>query len=490
MSRNLLPLIEGFRDLRVAVIGDVMLDELVHGSTERLCREAPVPVVKLQEQVDAPGGAGNTAANLACLGARVALVGAIGEDELGVRLLDRLIEAHVDVTGVLPCRGDQGTLCKTRLVAGSQLLLRMDRGDPYRDAVGGHPELLSQIERACEQADVVVISDYGYGVVSEDVIALLDELQTRRPVPLVIDSKDVTRFAHLEPAAVKPNFEEVTRLLGASASMLRGEPGDQLQALGERVLSLTGARIAAVTLDSEGALIFEAGRAAYRTYARPYPDSRATGAGDTFVAAMALAMAAGADAPSAAEVASAAAAIVVGKEGTCTCSADELIDAMTGDEKIIEDLPRFSIQLEEKRRQGRRVVFTNGCFDILHRGHIAYLNAAKAQGDLLVVGVNTDGSVQRLKGPERPINCLEDRLQVLGALSCIDFLVAFEDDTPAELIRAVRPDVFVKGGDYTIETLPEASLVESLGGRIELVPYVEDHSTTGMINRMRNGAAI
>ena len=487
MNQNLLPLIESFRGLRVAVIGDVMLDELVLGATDRLCREAPVPVVKLNASSDAPGGAANTAANLAAMGAHVYLVGAVGDDEQGWRLLDCLVARGIDVTGVLRCRGDYGTLCKTRVVAGNQLLLRLDRGGPCADS--GGIDLLRQLEMAYEAADVCVISDYGYGVITGAVIERLEALQSVRPLPLVIDSKDVTRFAHLKPLAVKPNYEEVTRILGTGASALRNQTGEQLQTLGERVLALTGARIAAVTLDSEGALLFEAGRPPYRTYATPFPDSRATGAGDTFVSALALSCAAGADPPSAAEVASAAAAVVVRKEGTCTCSADELIEVMAAGEKVMPDLVHLAGLLEEKRRQGRRVVFTNGCFDIIHRGHVAYLNSAKEQGDLLVVGLNSDASVARLKGAGRPINCLEDRLQVLGALSCIDYLVSFEEDTPAELIKAIRPDVFVKGGDYTLETLPEASLVESLGGRIELVPYVEDHSTTGMIARMRQTVA-
>lgn len=487
MNQNVLPLIERFGELRIAVVGDAMLDVMVLGTTERLCREAPVPVVKQSTTIDAPGGAANTAANLAAMGAHVSLVGATGDDDEGWRLLDGLISRGIDVTGMLRCRGDYGTLVKTRVMAGSQLLVRLDHGGPCADA--GGIDLLRQVEVAYGNADACVISDYGYGVVTDAVIARLAELQSERRIPLFVDSKDVTRFAHLKPDAVKPNYEEVTRLLGTSASVLRTEAGEALQALGERVLALTGARVAAVTMDSEGALIFEEGCAPYRTYATPHPDSHATGAGDTFVSALALALAAGADAPTAGEVASAAAAVVVRKDGTCTCDVNELLETLAADEKIMPDLQHLVGLLDEKRRKGRRLVFTNGCFDILHRGHVAYLNAAKAQGDILVVGVNSDASVARLKGPERPINSLDDRLQVLGALSSIDYLVPFEEDTPSELITAIRPDVFVKGADYTRETLPEGDLVESLGGRIEFVSYVEDHSTTGIIARMRQGVA-
>ena len=208
------------------------------------------------------------------------------------------------------------------------------------------------------------------------------------------------------------------------------------------------------------------------------------GAGDTFASALALALAAGAPTSTAAELASAAAAVVVGKERTATCSAQELREFVSAEGKYVSDLGRLAARVEFYRRQGEKVVFTNGCFDILHRGHITYLNRAKALGDVLIVGVNSDDGIRRLKGPDRPINSLEDRVQVLAALSCIDHLVAFDEDTPCNLIRAIRPHVFVKGGDYTRERLPEAPLVEELGGVVHILPYLQDRSTTGLIERI------
>jgi D-beta-D-heptose 7-phosphate kinase/D-beta-D-heptose 1-phosphate adenosyltransferase len=240
-----------------------------------------------------------------------------------------------------------------------------------------------------------------------------------------------------------------------------------------------------VTLDAEGALVLERGRPAYRAYARRSPDSRAMGAGDTFAAALALALAAGAHTPAAAELASAAAGIVVGKQGTALCSADDLRDAVAGGGKYLRDRGRLHAVLTAHREEGKRIVFTNGCFDILHRGHITYLSRAKTLGDVLVVGLNSDESVARLKGPGRPVNTLEDRAHVLAALSAVDHIVAFEEDTPIALVEDVRPDVFVKGGDYTREMLPEAPVVEALGGTIHLLPYVDDRSTSGIIERIR-----
>jgi D-beta-D-heptose 7-phosphate kinase / D-beta-D-heptose 1-phosphate adenosyltransferase len=208
------------------------------------------------------------------------------------------------------------------------------------------------------------------------------------------------------------------------------------------------------------------------------------GAGDTFAVALALGLAAGADGPAAAELAAAAAAVVVGKEGTAVCSADELRRAVGGEQKYIPDRARLAELARAYRAQGRRVVFTNGCFDLLHRGHTTYLGRAKALGDVLIVGLNADASIRRLKGAGRPINTLEDRAQVLAALSCVDHVAPFDEDTPEALIRCVRPHVFVKGGDYAREQLPEAPLVEALGGEVRILPFLEDRSTTGIIDRI------
>jgi D-beta-D-heptose 7-phosphate kinase/D-beta-D-heptose 1-phosphate adenosyltransferase len=243
----------------------------------------------------------------------------------------------------------------------------------------------------------------------------------------------------------------------------------------------------AVICGTQGALVFERGCPPYRTYAQPRPHSRAAGAGDTFLAALTLALAADGTTTQSAELASSAAAIVVAKEGTASCAAQELKDAYGRLDKRLPGEGRLAEVARGYREQGKRVVFTNGCFDILHRGHVSYLNRAKELGDVLFVGVNSDESVRRLKGDGRPVNTLEDRLQVLSALSCVDHVVGFGTDRPDDLIRAVRPHVFVKGGDYTVDTLPEAPLVRELGGAVEIIPLVEDRSTSGIIERIRGG---
>jgi D-beta-D-heptose 7-phosphate kinase/D-beta-D-heptose 1-phosphate adenosyltransferase len=485
VSVTLGPVIERFGGLRVLVVGEGMLDCYLHGATERLCREAPVPIVDVTRRLDVPGGAANTAVNARCLGADVTFLSVIGDDAEGQLLSARLADHGIAAAALL--RDPQRrTLTKQRVLAGSQLLVRFDHGSTGALTAEHERRLAARLTELIATHDAVLVSDYGYGILGPRVIAALGASQARLGRVVVVDSKTLAAYRSTGVTAVKPNFAEALALLGG------GERGRERTAFiarqGPRLLDTTGAQIAAVTLDSDGALFFERGRPPYRTYARPTEHSRAAGAGDTFLAALGLALAAGGDVSAAAEIASAAAAVVVGKDGTATCSAVELRAAVTPGEKIVHDPSALVTALDAHRRRGHRIVMTNGVFDILHRGHITYLNAAKALGDVLVVGLNADATVRRLKGPDRPINGLDDRAQVLAALSAIDYIVPFEEETPIELVRAVRPDVFVKGGDYTVERLPEAAVVRSLGGEVRILPWERDRSTSSLIERIRQHA--
>jgi D-beta-D-heptose 7-phosphate kinase/D-beta-D-heptose 1-phosphate adenosyltransferase len=479
---NLTVFVDAFARLRALVLGDAMLDVYLEGESTRLSAEAPVPIVAVSARRDLPGGAANTAANVRALGADVALLSVVGDDrEAG--LVRGSLERHgVPADGLLTEPG-RVTHAKNRVLSAAQLLVRFDQGSTGAVTAESEEALVSRLAGAWAGCDAVVVSDYGYGVLTPRVVATLSELQAEAPRVVVVDAKDLRAYRETGVTAVKPNYRQALVLLGEPVTDARRP--DLIAAEAERMLDLTGAQIAAVTLDAEGALVLERGRPAYRTYARRSPDSRAMGAGDTFAAALALALAAGAHTPAAAELASAAAGIVVAKHGTAVCSADELRDAVTGERKYLSDRERLQAALATHRDRGRRIVFTNGCFDILHRGHITYLSRAKTLGDVLVVGLNSDESVARLKGPGRPVNMLEDRAHVLAALSAVDHIVAFDEDTPVSLIEDVRPDVFVKGGDYTREMLPEASVVEAFGGTVHLLPYVEDRSTSGIIERIR-----
>jgi D-beta-D-heptose 7-phosphate kinase/D-beta-D-heptose 1-phosphate adenosyltransferase len=283
---------------------------------------------------------------------------------------------------------------------------------------------------------------------------------------------------------VKPNYAEVCTLLGETPVGAGDARVEHVRALEPRALEATGAQVVAVTMDVDGSLVFERGVSAYRTFTLPQPGSHASGAGDTFVSALTLSLASGTGGQAASEIAATASLVVLGQDRTTTCSAAALKEAFSSSEKILP-AERVAARAEYHRKSGKTVVFTNGCFDILHRGHTVYLERAKALGDVLIVAVNSDESVRRLKGPERPVNSLEDRMHVLASLRYVDHVVAFGEDTPEELIRAIKPHVFVKGGDYENKPVPEADVVRELGGTVRILPYVDNTSTTSLIERIR-----
>ncbi|PRX61232.1 rfaE bifunctional protein kinase chain/domain/rfaE bifunctional protein nucleotidyltransferase chain/domain [Nonomuraea fuscirosea] len=463
--------------IEAVVVGDVMLDSWLHGSAKRLAQEAPVPVMRLEATEDAPGGAANTAANLVALGARVRLVGIVGDDACGAELerVLRLAGVGIDLLTVPGRR----TAHKRRLVTSGQLTARYDEEDHGVLPGWAERELLARLAGAVAGADVVVACDYGGGVFTPAVRRAL----AGAPL-LVVDAHAVAPWHECAPAAVLPNYEEVVRLLGGTAG-----PIDRLSYLtahSERVLELTGAAIVVTTLDGEGTLLHRSGSPPYRTYARPAPQHMATGAGDTYTAAFALWLAGGAAPEEAAEAGQAAAGVVVRRPGTAVCPRHELLRALRRHEGTVHPAERLALLLDEHRRRGERVVFTNGCFDVLHRGHVTYLEQAGRLGDVLVVAVNSDASVTRLKGPGRPVNPCEDRMSVLAALYDVDYVTEFDEDTPERLLRMIRPELYVKGGDYTVEMLAEAPLVRSLGGEVHVLGHLPDRSTTAIIGRMRS----
>ncbi|MCK9485345.1 MAG: D-glycero-beta-D-manno-heptose 1-phosphate adenylyltransferase [Dehalococcoidia bacterium] len=483
MTTDLLGIIGRFPTLRVLVVGEAMLDSYLLGDSTRICREAPAPIVDVTERLDACGGASNAAANARALGADVTFLTVFGDDDDGDRLLACLGQAGIRADHALRSR-ERATLTKQRVVAGPQLLARFDQGSTEPLPPDLEAAFIARLRHLYLRSDVVIVSDYGYGLLTPGVVAALADLQRSAPRPLVVDSKDLARYRHVGVTCVKPNFEEAARLLGGAAR-LTGERAASVVRRASRLFERTGAEVVAVTLDAEGAVILERGGEWYRTYAEPAPNSRAAGAGDTFVATIAMGLAAGAAVQSAAELAAAASQVVVRRDGTTTITGQELEAAILGVDKVVGGLQQMRALTNAYRQQGARIVFTNGCFDIIHRGHVTYLSQAKALGDVLVVGVNSDESVRRLKGAARPVNSFEGRAQVLAALSSVDHVVQFIGDTPEELIRLIGPDVYAKGGDYSVDTLPEAPLVRALGGEVALLPYVEGNSTTSLIDQIR-----
>ena len=486
MTNDQLPitnhLINAWQKLTVLVVGEAMLDSYLEGTSSRLCQEAPVPVVDISDRRDVPGGAANTAANIVSLGAKAVFLSVVGDDHEGDKLKRILRQRGIATEHLLTT--SRTTLAKQRVLAASQLIVRFDQGSTKAIAQEVEQELIERLVTLFTECDAVIVSDYGYGILTPRVIETLVKLQADRPRVLVVDSKRLEAYRELEATAVKPNYDEAIRLLNLP-KLTGSERIEQIEANGAPLLTLTGAKLAAVTLDANGAIIFERDRPPYRTEATPVSNIGATGAGDTYVSALTLALAAGRNSQTAASLAAAATAIVVSQASTTACNVWEL--RRSGNQKYISDRPDLALLVQQLHSTGQRVVFTNGCFDILHPGHVIYLEQAAALGDILIIGVNSDESVRGLKGTSRPINALGDRLTVLSALASVDYVVPFAESTPIELIKIVRPDIYVKGGDYTPQTLPEAPVVQELGGVVKILPFVSDRSTTSLINRIRQG---
>ncbi|OIH98582.1 MULTISPECIES: D-glycero-beta-D-manno-heptose 1-phosphate adenylyltransferase [unclassified Curtobacterium] len=472
------------REPLVVVIGDCILDRWTVGEAERVSREAPAPVVRVTETIAVPGGAANTAVNARALGARVRMVGLVGDDEAGDVLRERLETAGVDTAFLVVIPGAR-TTTKSRVVGGDRVVVRVD--DLARTPTDDHQaQLADAVARAVRSADAAVVCDYGLGVRAEDIVPVLDR---DRPDAVVVDAHDLTRWAGLHPDLVTPNAGEAASLLGRDLGTGTDRVAAVLDARDD-VFARTGARNAVVTLDRDGTVLLEPGSdRGFRTRAVPASEQQASGAGDTFCATATVALAVHAPVRDAVAVAQAAADVVVREAGTSVCSAAALLESVTAPAATVVDHDELAIAVEAARAAGRRVVFTNGCFDVVHRGHTTYLRQARDLGDLLVVALNDDDSVRRLKGPERPINTAEDRAGVLAALACVDLVTVFPTDTPIPLIERLRPDVYVKGGDYSPEMLSETEVVRGYGGEVVMVDYVAEHSTTAVVRRIREAAA-
>jgi D-beta-D-heptose 7-phosphate kinase/D-beta-D-heptose 1-phosphate adenosyltransferase len=476
--------INTFRAKRILVIGDLLLDVYLKGSSTRLCPEAPVPVVNVHERTILPGGAANTVCNLSSLGASVIFCTAIGMDAEGDEAVSILEKLGVGNSGMVrdPSRK---TITKSRVVSGSQVITRIDEGSENPVNEETTAALLAQIEAAYPSCDGIIISDYCKGVVTDALLNRLIDLQRRQPKFIAVDSKRLPFFSRLRPSLVKPNYGEATAILKLPVQVK--ERVKQVSEYGGALCEKVNAELIAVTLDNDGSIVIENGTLVEVFPAPPVSNPHVAGAGDTYLSAFVLSYLSKGDVKSSGTIATAAASIAIRKECTSACSQAELKSHFNIHTKYISDKRDLSEICDAYHNSGKRIVFTNGCFDILHSGHVTYLHRAKAQGDVLVVGLNTDESIKRIKGKNRPINGLADRLKVLAGLSSVDHIIAFgdeTDDTPVPLIPLVRPHVFAKGGDYTKEQLAEAETVLACGGEIIFLDHVPEHSTTRIINRI------
>ncbi|MDP6963091.1 MAG: bifunctional D-glycero-beta-D-manno-heptose-7-phosphate kinase/D-glycero-beta-D-manno-heptose 1-phosphate adenylyltransferase HldE [Planctomycetota bacterium] len=467
---------------RIAVVGDYMIDRYIIGDAERISPEAPVPVVHASGEEDRLGGAGNVAANLIGLGASVSCFGVHGNDSSGRQLQTALAELGAHVEGMVEC-SQRPTIQKIRVMARNQQMLRVDREDSCPLSAEIENQLKQQL--FADSWDALILSDYGKGCLGEKFTQEIIAEANRRGVPSLVDPKhqDLSRYARA--TMVTPNRHE--------AELAAGHVLPDLQAVeeaGRELCSQAQLGSLLITLGAEGMYLIGADRVATHipTSARQVYD--VTGAGDTVISALALCLASDCQPELAMQIANAAAGIAVSKVGTTVVGRTELLRNLRSETpagKVIDQHdPQLAAVIEHFRLEGRRVVFTNGCFDILHAGHVRYLRAARGLGDALVLGLNTDESVSRLKGPDRPFNQLDDRAEVLAALECIDLVVPFSDDTPESLVQQLAPDVLVKGADYKDKGVAGAEFVKKNGGEVEFIDMLPGRSTSNIADRIRD----
>jgi D-beta-D-heptose 7-phosphate kinase/D-beta-D-heptose 1-phosphate adenosyltransferase len=471
-----------FKAARIAIVGDLMLDEYVWGDVRRISPDAPVQVVEIRRRSYAIGGAGNVAHNIVAAGGSALLAGAIGDDAAGGILSGLLKDAGVDTRGVMQ-EVDRPTTLKTRVVARAQHIVRLDQERKGALKEETRRRLLEAIESRLPDLMGILVSDYAKGVVDARFVADLRERldRTGHAVPVVVDPKSPDFSQYRGCTAITPNLVEAE----AAARMTIRSDAD-LEEAGRRLRAACGADWVLITRGENGmALCGERSLDIIPAVPREVYD--VTGAGDTVLAYFSLGLSTGLHAVEAARIANLAAGVKIGKVGTAAVGPSEILAGVVGEgtaAKIVA-LSEAASRVEHQRARGRRVVFTNGCFDLLHAGHVHLLEKARAFGDLLVVAVNSDASVKRLKGEGRPLVAEQDRLRVLAALDAVDLVLLFDEETPLEAIRQIHPDVLVKGGDYRTETIVGHELVLGYGGRVETIPLVSGRSTTSLIEAIK-----
>jgi len=481
-------IMDHFNQLKVLVIGDLVMDIYLKGESFRLSPEGPVPVVTISGREEIPGGAANAAINLKALGAQVSFLALAGDDEDGDKACAFMEKAGINC-GAIVREPFRTTVTKTRLVSNGQLLSRFDCGSQNPPSADSEQKIFQFLQDNYSRFDAVVLGDYKAGLFTPALIETLQQMQLQSPTYLALDSKNLPLFTPLQPSVVKPNYIEAISLLNLQS--LTENRIDQLKNYGPTLYRLTGAEHITLTLDEEGSLLFEKGEYLHHTPAHEVETPHVVGAGDTFISTFTLARCSGANPVEAAELATAAATVAIRKTATAPCYLNELKAFFSTQDKYVSGAQELKELCLFYHQQGKNIVFTNGCFDILHSGHVSYLNQSKNYGDVLIVGLNNDESIKRLKGSSRPINELADRIYVLSGLSSIDHIVPFgsaDDDTPSALIRAAKPQYYIKGGDYNMQNLPEAKVVEEVGGQVAFIPLVPDHSTSNMIKRINADA--
>lgn len=477
--------ISKFNRCRILVVGDLMLDEYVWGEVDRVSPEAPVQVLTVKSEDYTLGGAGNVVNNLVALEAKVAVAGVVGTGANGRLLIQKFKDLGVDASGVVQEPG-RPTTRKTRVIAATQHLLRVDREARKSISEATQETLATFIEEKIPAADIVLISDYGKGLVTDTLLARITACARKHRKPAIADPKGLDFSKYSGVALLTPNKKEAALAAGIDITDDAG-----LSKAADKILATARVDRLLITCGKDGMVLFEPGREPFRVRAEARQVFDVSGAGDTVLAVLGLALAAGESYENAMTLANTAAGIVVEKIGTATVNQNELAAALKPWSYAAEfkhkQKSELSAVVRDLKRKDRRIVMTNGCFDLLHPGHIMLFEESKKLGDVLVVAIDDDESVRALKGPGRPVVKARERVRIISALDSVDFVVVFSSRELDELIEIVRPDVLTKGSNYTSEKVLGGRMVEKHGGRVVLVPVIESTSSSSIINDIKTG---
>ena len=497
-------ILENLKTAHVVVVGDIMLDRFITGNVDRISPESPVPVLSIKDENKMLGGAGNALANLTGLGVKADIIALIGDDEDG-KTVQSLVQSLGSDAKNLVVDASRPTIVKSRFLAGHQQLLRTDFENKQSVDDNTANQIIEQAKKAIEGAGAVIISDYGKGVLRADVIAAIIAAAKAKTIPVIVDPKGQDFSIYKGASAITPNKKELSEATKGSDT----KTDDDVIKAATSLMNECGIEAVVATRSGDGMSVIQKTGEPVHLRSTDIEVFDVSGAGDTVIATIAASLAAGADLVQAASLANIAGSIVVTKVGTAPIRLAELRDALNGDQKSDKSRSRkgdifthdengwaeAAETIQRWKARGLKVGFTNGCFDILHFGHVSYLNNARDHCDRLVLGLNSDSSVKILKGPERPVHDEHSRAAVLAALGSIDMVVMFgaretgDDNTAIKLLETLKPDIYFKGGDYTEEQIPESPTVRAYGGEVNVMPVYEGHSTTNSIAKMKKGEA-
>lgn len=474
--------ISKFDRCNILVVGDLMVDEYLWGDVERISPEAPVQVVTIKDEDFSLGGSGNVVNNIVALGAKVSAVGVIGTGSDGQLLLNKLNELGVDIAGIFQ-DSNRPTTRKTRIIASNQHVLRIDRETKESISEPAFEAIAKYLEEKIPDVDVVLISDYGKGLITEALMARLIAAAQKHKKITIADPKGLDFSKYSGVSLITPNKKEA-----ALASGIEVVDETTLIEAGNKILQRVDIDKLLITCGKDGMVLFDRNKAPYKIRAETRQVYDVSGAGDTVLAVFGLSVASGISFEDGAVLANTSAGIVVGKVGTATVSRQELSSALKHDDISLKhkDLSELPVLIQDMKKKGKRLVMTNGCFDLLHAGHIMLFSASKKLGDVLIVAIDDDDSVRGLKGKGRPVISARERVRIISALDSVDYVVVFSSQELSKLIEIIRPDVLTKGSNYASEEVFGRELVEQLGGRVVLIPVTEKISSTRIINNIRN----